>query len=142
MLDKILIGLLLVTVIAAGALGFTAYERGLKLDTAAATHKADTETIQRLTSASTDNAATIATLRGKLDKAAGQLQTVQAAQAAAQQQAQSAAHDRDVALAQLQDARSKLYATDHDAAAWAAGTVPAVLSDGLRNQWRSAAGHP
>lgn len=142
MLDKILIGLLLVTVIAAGALGFTAYERGLKLDTAAATHKADTETIQRLTSAGTDNAATIATLRGKLDKAAGQLQTVQAAQAAAQQQAQSAAHDRDVALAQLQDARSKLYATDHDAAAWAAGTVPAVLSDGLRNQWRSAAGHP
>lgn len=142
MLDKILIGLLLVTVIAAGALGFTAYERGLKLDTAAATHKADTETIQRLTSASTDNAATIATLRGKLDKAAGQLQIVQAAQAAAQQQAQSAAHDRDVALAQLQDARSKLYATDHDAAAWAAGTVPAVLSDGLRNQWRSAAGHP
>lgn len=142
MLDKILIGLLLVTVIAAGALGFTAYERGLKLDTAAVTHKADTETIQRLTSASTDNAATIATLRGKLDKAAGQLQTVQAAQAAAQQQAQTAAHDRDVALAQLQDARSKLYATDHDAAAWAAGTVPAVLSDGLRNQWRSAAGHP
>lgn len=142
MLTKVLIVLLLAAIAWSGIETFVAHDRALKLDTAAATHKDDTETIQRLTSVGTDNAATIATLRGKLDKAAGQLQTVQAAQAAAQQQAQSAAHERDVALAQLQDARSKLYATDHDAAAWAAGTVPAVLSDGLRNQWRSAAGHP
>lgn len=143
MLTKILVVIILALAVGAGVLGFVAYERGLKLDTAAAQHKADQATITTCNSAAADNAATVTDLQARLDKAAGQLADVQQAQAEAQQQAASAAKARDTALAQLREARTKLYATDQDAAAWSRGTVPAALSAGLRGEWNAAAAdHP
>lgn len=138
MLTKVLVAITLALVVTTGVFGFVAYTRGLQLDTAAATHKADAGTIQSCTSAMQDNVATVTDMQARLDKAAGQLADVQQAQAAAQEQAATAAKARDAALTQLHEARTKLYATDQDAAAWGAGTMPAALSAGLRGQWNAA----
>ncbi len=142
MLTKIIAIALLLALAAAGVAAYIAHDRGQRLDVAKAQHETDESTIQGLTSAADDNKATIKSLQARLEVAAGQLADVQAAQAAAQHQITAAMDARDAALAQLRAERSRTYATHQDAATWSRGRMPAVLSDGLRNQWRKAQDRP
>ena len=139
-MTRTLTALLLLALAVAGWQSYLAHDRARLLELAELTHKQDAADIDRLTRAAADSHDTITELRRRLDAAAGQLRDVQAAKERAEAKSAAAAHDRDAALAALTRARTELYAHDRDASSWAAGRVPAALSDELRRQWQDAAG--
>lgn len=145
----IAIGIALLLV-ALAVTGFVAYDRGQQIDKLVLARDAKyTSYAASLNSAArfiTDQAArskadhaTIATLRGKLDTAAGVEQDVRKLARDAELRAQQANAERDTALANIQKLRRDLYAQDPDSAAWARAPVPAAAGDQLRQQWEQAA---
>ena len=141
-MTKILLGIIATLSIACAALGVTAHSRGLKLDTAALTHKTDADTIARLTQAGKDNGTTIADLLRRLDAAAGvQADTAKAA-SEAQSQLASTATARDAALATIRKLQGEIYARDRASAVWAAGHLSDRLTEQLRRQWQQAERDP
>lgn len=113
--------------------------RGLTIDTYQQAAKTNATTIATLGNANADQTKTIADLQARLKTAAGQQQAVEAKARAAQAAADLNAANRDKALATAQDLRRKLYATDPDAGHWAVGSIPASLSEQLRDEWSQAA---